>query len=65
MTRPTRQRERGDDRKQTEGTDEGLDPEELDPEELVRTADGELIHEPSGLVLEEDNIDRGPEWRAK
>ncbi|MFB6128007.1 MAG: transcription initiation factor IIB family protein [Halolamina sp.] len=36
----------------------------LDPEELTRTASGELIHEETGLVVDEDEIDRGPEWRA-
>ncbi|MFC6724593.1 transcription initiation factor IIB family protein [Halobium palmae] len=41
-----------------------LDPEELDDDELVRTEDGELIHEETGLIVEEDNIDPGPEWRA-
>lgn len=46
----------------------GLDPEdlpeEIEPENIIRTEDGELIDEESGLVLDEDNIDRGPEWRA-
>jgi transcription initiation factor TFIIB len=41
-----------------------LDPESFDEDELVRTADGELIHEETGLVVESDPIDRGPEWRA-
>jgi transcription initiation factor TFIIB len=31
---------------------------------VVRTGDGELIHEETGLILEDDQIDRGPEWRA-
>jgi len=41
-----------------------LDPEDFDPEELTRTADGELIHEETGLIVEEEQIDPGPEWRA-
>jgi transcription initiation factor TFIIB len=67
MTRPTRRRQRGEERTDvdSEETDEeALDPENLDPEELVRTSDGDLIHEPTGLVVEEETIDRGPEWRA-
>ncbi|SFK71228.1 transcription initiation factor TFIIB [Halogranum rubrum] len=38
--------------------------EDIDESELVRTDDGDLIHEETGLVVEEDNIDHGPEWRA-
>lgn len=30
----------------------------------VRSQDGELICQDCGLVVEEQNIDRGPEWRA-
>jgi transcription initiation factor TFIIB len=41
-----------------------VDPAELDPEELTRTAEGELVHEETGLVVDEDQVDRGPEWRA-
>jgi transcription initiation factor TFIIB len=41
-----------------------IDVEDIDPEEVIRTSDGELIHEPTGIILEEDNIDYGPEWRA-
>ncbi|WP_075938187.1 transcription initiation factor IIB [Halosegnis longus] len=38
--------------------------DDIDPENLVRTANGELMDEETGLIVEEDNIDRGPEWRA-
>ncbi|MDZ7745375.1 MAG: transcription initiation factor IIB [Halobacteriales archaeon] len=38
--------------------------DDIDTENLVRTADGELIDEETGLIIDEDNIDRGPEWRA-
>jgi transcription initiation factor TFIIB len=41
-----------------------VDPDDLDPEALTRTADGELIHEETGLIIEEEQIDPGPEWRA-
>ena len=41
-----------------------IDPDEFDPEDLVRTESGELMHEESGLIVEEQQIDRGPEWRA-
>ena len=65
MTRPTRQR---DDRTRWQGeeeeADEDVDLDDLDPEDLVRTADGELIHEETGLIIEEEQIDPGPEWRA-
>jgi len=72
MTRPTRHRERdrtrtsdGDETTEEAGeTAEAIDPEEVDEEDLVRTADGELMHEPTGLIVEEDRIDPGPEWRA-
>jgi transcription initiation factor TFIIB len=66
MTRPTRQRERDTDRRrrQADETDE-VDLDEVDPDEVVRTGEGELIHEPTGIVIEDQQrIDRGPEWRA-
>jgi len=66
MTRPTRQRDdrtRWQGEKEDEG-DEDVDLDDLDPEDLVRTADGELIHEETGLIIEEEQIDPGPEWRA-
>src|SRR6056297_1231916 len=76
MTRPTRQRDHdrqrvGDEDAEEEEIDvaevedvDELDPEDFDPEELTRTADGELIHEETGLIIDERQIDRGPEWRA-
>ena len=69
MKRSTRQRGHRSTGTREEDTAESaaeaeLDPEEIDPEDLVRTADGELIHEETGLIIEEDQIDRGPEWRA-
>jgi len=38
--------------------------EDIDPDNLVRTANGELMDEETGLIVEEAQIDRGPEWRA-
>ena len=70
MKRSSRQREhrstgvRNETTEQTNSEEDELDPDNIDPEELVRTADGELIHEETGLIIEEDQIDRGPEWRA-
>ncbi len=61
MTRRSRQREA--ERGNSESVREG-DGDEIDPADLKRTPEGELIHEPTGLILEEDNIDPGPEWRA-
>jgi transcription initiation factor TFIIB len=72
MTRPTRQRERDSDRTRWQGEreedaaedEDDIDIEDMDEEDLVRTGDGELIHEPTGIVVEEEQIDPGPEWRA-
>lgn len=49
---------------QSDKTIDDLDVDNIDPEEIIRTSDGEIIHEPTGLILEEDQIDHGPEWRA-
>lgn len=63
--RPSYQRTRQKtERSDAEETAETVDEDEIDPNEVVRTADGELMHEPTGLILEDDQIDRGPEWRA-
>jgi Transcription initiation factor IIB (TFIIB) len=74
MTRSTRQRERDSERTRWQGereedtdTDEAVDDIDLDnvdDKDLVRTGDGEIIHEPTGIVVEQEQIDRGPEWRA-
>jgi transcription initiation factor TFIIB len=37
---------------------------DVDPEEVVKTDDGELMHEPTGIILEDEQIDHGPEWRS-
>jgi len=62
MTRSTRQR--ADSETQHDEGDTEIDLDDVDPEDVVRTSDGELIHEETGLILEDDQIDRGPEWRA-
>lgn len=63
--RPSHQRTRQKtERSDAEETAETVDEDEIDPNEVVRTADGELMHEPTGLILKDDQIDRGPEWRA-
>ena len=71
MTGPSRQRERDRQRWQREeesetdaDEDETFDLDDVDEEDIIRTGDGELIHEPTGLIIEEEQIDRGPEWRA-
>ena len=71
MTRPTRQRERsrsqeGEAETETETEDEDTQIcPECSSESVVKSADrGELICEDCGLVIEEDQIDPGPEWRA-
>ena len=56
-----RQKNERSDTEETVGT---VDEDEIDPSDVVQTADGELMHEPTGLILEQDQIDRGPEWRA-
>ncbi len=72
MTRPTRQRNHDSQQARQDETDitgdaasqVDIDVDDVDEDELVRTADGDLIHKKTGLVVEEDQIDRGPEWRA-
>ncbi len=66
MKRPTRQKE-----SETKTTDETVEQEgvrtcpECDSSSLVRSPDeSEVSCEDCGLILEEESIDRGPEWRA-
>ncbi|WP_114578751.1 transcription initiation factor IIB family protein [Saliphagus sp. LR7] len=64
MERPTRQRESTQTTTQAEETDERT-CEECGSVDLVTSGDqGELVCEGCGLVVNETNIDRGPEWRA-
>lgn len=41
-----------------------VDVEDIDEEELIKNENGELMHPETGIIVDEDNIDRGPEWRA-
>src|SRR6056297_3462201 len=63
MTRPTRERERTEESEQ--GEERARACPECESENLVKNADrAELVCEECGLVVEEDQIDPGPEWRA-
>ncbi|GAA0241283.1 transcription initiation factor IIB family protein [Haladaptatus pallidirubidus] len=64
MKRSTRQRERR--AQQTETEEEGVKScPECGSENLVNSADqSEIVCDDCGLVVEEDHVDRGPEWRA-
>lgn len=66
MTRSTRQRERERESETETDEQEGVEEcPECGSDSLVKDADrGELICEDCGLVVEEGNIDPGPEWRA-
>ncbi|WP_137286243.1 transcription initiation factor IIB [Halorussus salinisoli] len=64
MTGPIRQREREQETEQEE-TEESQTCPECEAGTLVADAGGsELVCEDCGLVVEERNVDRGPEWRA-
>ncbi|WP_227379273.1 transcription initiation factor IIB [Haladaptatus halobius] len=64
MKRSTRQRERRAE--QTETEEEAVQGcPECGSKNLVNSADqSELVCDDCGLVVEEDHVDRGPEWRA-
>ena len=70
MERPTRQRQAAtttESQSTTSGSEqdvEAIDRSTVDPGEVIKTDDGELIHEPTGLVLDDEQIDHGPEWRS-
>ncbi|WP_255170601.1 transcription initiation factor IIB [Natrononativus amylolyticus] len=66
MTRPTRERERTVETDHQEDEREGARScPECQSDALTRSADGsELSCELCGLILEEESIDHGPEWRA-
>ena len=63
MERPSRQRQRERDTER-ESDEEAITCPECDSAEIVTDADQELVCEDCGLVLDEQTIDRGPEWRA-
>jgi len=66
MTRPTRQRE--SERESESGSDEREGVRtcpECESTNLIKSSDrGELVCDDCGLIVEEGNIDHGPEWRA-
>ncbi|MFB6142454.1 MAG: transcription initiation factor IIB family protein, partial [Halorientalis sp.] len=68
MVRPSRQREH--EREEASETEADEEEEvrncpECQSDNLVSSADGgEIVCDDCGLVIEEENIDRGPEWRA-
>ncbi|QFU82806.1 transcription initiation factor IIB [Natronorubrum aibiense] len=66
MKRPTRQKARDDQTKHETTEEEGVRScPECDSSSLVRSSDeSEVSCEDCGLILEEETIDRGPEWRA-
>ncbi len=66
MKRPTRQKAR-DEQTEQESTEQegGLTCPECESSTLVRSSDeSEVSCEDCGLIIEEETIDRGPEWRA-
>ncbi len=64
MERPTSQRQR-EQATANESTNETLSCPECDSSEVIQDADqGELVCDDCGLVVDERQIDRGPEWRA-
>jgi len=63
MERPSRQRQREEVSEQE--SDEDVECPECGSGQIVTDADqGELVCDDCGLVLDERQIDRGPEWRA-
>ena len=67
MTRSTRQRERESEQSSEQTSEEETVREcpECSSEDLVKSSDrGELVCDDCGLVVEEEQIDPGPEWRA-
>ncbi|ELY44318.1 transcription initiation factor IIB [Natronorubrum sulfidifaciens] len=66
MKRPTRQKTRDDETEHETTAQEGARTcPECDSSSLIRSSDeSEVSCEDCGLILEEEAIDRGPEWRA-
>ncbi|NEU58265.1 transcription initiation factor IIB family protein [Halorussus sp. MSC15.2] len=65
MTGPIRQRERDQETEREQESEESQTCPECEAGTLVADAGGsELVCEDCGLVVEERNVDRGPEWRA-
>ena len=67
MVRPSRQREREHERTSETEPDETERQKcpECDSETLITSGENnEIVCEDCGLIVEENNVDRGPEWRA-
>jgi transcription initiation factor TFIIB len=68
MVRPNRQRERkrtSEEEEEKTDEQEGQSCPECESASLVTSGDGdEIVCEDCGLVLDDQQIDRGPEWRA-
>ncbi|WP_306052079.1 transcription initiation factor IIB [Natronococcus wangiae] len=66
MVRPARQKDRDDQRERDTDADTGVQTcPECESRALLRSPDeSELSCEDCGLLLEEERIDQGPEWRA-
>lgn len=65
MTRPRRQRSNREKiNKEAEAVGENINLGSINPDDIKLTTNNELVHEPTGVILEEDQIDRGAEWRA-
>jgi transcription initiation factor TFIIB len=65
MKRSTRQRERRAEQTETEEEEGVTGCPECGSKNLVNSADqSEIVCDDCGLVVEEDHVDRGPEWRA-
>jgi transcription initiation factor TFIIB len=62
MAGPTRERERTVEAEEERESQSGCP--ECESTTLVQSGDGELVCDECGLILEEEHIDRGPEWRA-
>ena len=64
---PTRERQRGTEttsETETEDTDAGLRCPECSGNVITDDEHGETVCDDCGLVITEDSVDRGPEWRA-
>ncbi len=65
MERPTRQRDSDQEEREQESESTGQQTcPECESESITSDGGGELVCEDCGLVIEDENIDRGPEWRA-
>ncbi|MFB6307731.1 MAG: transcription initiation factor IIB family protein, partial [Haloarculaceae archaeon] len=66
MERPTRQRdeETQSERERDESESNQRTCPECDSTAITSDGGNELVCEDCGLVIEDENIDRGPEWRA-